>query len=54
VVRLVRENRAIVRDAGKDLGALARSTYARFTKQDTPARGPRKQTARKRKVARAS
>ena len=54
VVRLVRENRSIAMDAGRDLGALARSTYATFTKPETPARGPRKSTARKRKAARAS
>jgi hypothetical protein len=54
VVRLVRENRSIAMDARKELGALARSTYATFTKPVTPARRPRKPTARKRKAARAS
>ncbi len=48
--RLVRENRAIARDAGKDLGALARSAFATFAAQRATPRRARRKSARKRKT----
>jgi hypothetical protein len=48
VGRLVSENRAIVVEAGRDLGTLARTTYKSITTQ-----GPKKRTARKKKATRA-
>jgi hypothetical protein len=53
VGRFVSENRAIAADAGRDLGTLARSTYASFATRGTKARAPRKKkTTRARRVAR--
>lgn len=42
--RFVVENRAIVAEAGKDLGLLLRSTYASFTNREVTAHVPRKKT----------
>ncbi len=49
--RLVRENRAIARDAGKDLGALARSTFATFAAQGAAPRRASPKSGRRRKTA---
>ncbi len=48
VTRFVKENRTIAVAAGKDLQALARSTFATFTQKPAVARKPRKLSARKR------
>ncbi len=55
LTRLVEENRAIAALAGKDLGALARSTYASLAKRGTTTRMARKKkTSRKRSANKAS
>jgi hypothetical protein len=46
-VRFVKQNSSLAADAGKDVSALARSTYATLAK-----RAPAKRTARKAPVAR--
>lgn len=49
VSRLVKQNSSIARDAGKEISALARSTYRQLSKQDAaPVRRTRKSAARKR------
>ena len=49
VSKFVKQNTAIAREAGKDVSALARSTYSQLAARDAvPARKPRKPAARKR------
>jgi hypothetical protein len=55
VSRFVKENSAIATEAGKDVSALARATYARLaSKPAAPARKTRKPAARKRAAAKAA
>jgi hypothetical protein len=56
VTRFVRENRSLAAEAGKDLTALARSTYTNIAKRGvTVTRKPRKSTgARKRSTKKAA
>ena len=55
VSRLVKQNSTIARDAGKDVSALARSTYLQLSKREAaPARKPRKTAARKRAAAKVA
>lgn len=52
VGRLVSENRAIAVDAGKDLTALARSTYSTLATALAPDRGTKVRAPRKKKTTR--
>jgi hypothetical protein len=54
-MRFVKENSALVSDAGKELGTLARSTYATLSgrKPTRAARKPRSSALRKRASAKA-
>jgi hypothetical protein len=55
VTRFVEQNTAIARDAGKDVGALARGTINQLSAKPAPARKPRKSpTARKRASRKAA
>jgi hypothetical protein len=51
-VRFVKENSSLAADAGKDVSALARSTYANFTQRAATKRAPIKRTTRKAPAAR--
>ena len=54
VSRLVKQNSTIAREAGKEVTALARSTYQQMSKRDAEVtRKPPKATARKRATKRA-
>ena len=54
-VRFVKENSTIAVEAGKDVSALARSTYATLAKRDQPKPKARKTaSARKRSAAKAA
>jgi hypothetical protein len=53
-VRFVKENSTIAADAGKDVSALARSTYATLAKRPTVKTKARKPAARKRVTAKAA
>ena len=49
VSRFVKQNSSIAREAGKEVSALARTTYQQLSKREAaPARKPRKTAARKR------
>lgn len=53
--RFVKENSAIAVEAGKEVGALARATYAQLAKKPaTATRKARKPAARKRATAKAA
>jgi hypothetical protein len=53
--RFVQENSALAREAGKDLGTLARSTYATLSGRKTsPKRKTRSSATRKRASAKAA
>jgi hypothetical protein len=53
--RFVKENSAIALEAGKEVGALARATFAQLaSKPAATARKPRKPVARKRTTAKAA
>jgi hypothetical protein len=55
VSRFVKENSAIATEAGKDVGALARATFAQLaSKPAAPARKARKPAVRKRAAAKAN
>jgi|SRR5689334_12383681 len=54
VFRFVQQNASIARDAGKDVSALARSTYQQLAdRKSASARKPRKTAARKRNTSAA-
>jgi predicted amidohydrolase YtcJ len=55
-LRLVKENSAIARAAGKDIGTIARTTVASLTRKKAPAPGrkPRIAKARTRRSAKAA
>jgi hypothetical protein len=54
-VRFVKENSSLAIDAGKDVSALARTTYASLAKRDTAKQKARKTpAARKRATAKAA
>jgi hypothetical protein len=51
-VRFVQENSSLAADAGKDVSALARSTYATLAQRAPTKRAPTKRTTRKAPAAR--
>jgi len=53
-IRFVKENSTIAADAGKDVSALARSTYATLTMRPTAKTKARKPAQRKRATAKAA